>query len=56
MEIRNFQEIIDKVKMSPSKKRMVIAAAEEDIYDIQDIKEAADKAVELVREKKVIFL
>lgn len=97
MEIRNFQEIIDKVKMSPSKKRMVIAAAgeehtlqaalharkegiitpvlvgdkieikkilnelnetipEEDIYDVPDIKEAAEKAVELVREKKGDFL
>lgn len=97
MEIKNFQEIIDKVKMSPSKKRMVIAAAgeehtlqaalharkegiitpvlvgdkkeikkilndlnetipEEDIYDVADIKEAAEKAVELVREKKGDFL
>ena len=97
MEIRNFQEIIDKVKMSPSKKRMVIAAAgeehtlqaalharkegiitpvlvgdkkeikkilndlnetipEEDIYDVPDIKEASEKAVELVREKKGDFL
>lgn len=97
MEIKNFQEIIDKVKMSPSKKRMVIAAAgeehtlqaalharkegiitpvlvgdkkeikkilndlnetipEEDIYDVPDIKEAAEKAVELVREKKGDFL
>lgn len=97
MEIRNFQEIIDKVKMSPSKKRMVIAAAgeehtlqaaiharkegiitpvlvgdkieikkilndlneiipEEDIYDVPDTKEAAEKAVELVREKKGDFL
>lgn len=97
MEIRNFQEIIDKVKMSPSKKRMVIAAAgeehtlqaalharkegiitpvlvgdkieikkilnelnetipEEDIYDVPDIKEAAEKAVELVREQKGDFL
>lgn len=97
MEIRNFQEIIDKVKMSPSKKRMVIAAAgeehtlqaalharkegiitpvlvgdkieikrilndlnetipAEDIYDVPDIKEAAEKAVELVREKKGDFL
>ena len=97
MEIRNFQEIIDKVKISPTKKKMVIAAAgeehtlqaalharkegiitpvlvgdkleikkilnnlneavpEEDIYDVQDIKEAAEKAVELVREKKGDFL
>ena len=30
MEIRNFQELIDKVKESPSKKRMVIAAAGEE--------------------------
>lgn len=97
MEIRNFQEIIDKVKMSPTKKRMVIAAAgeehtlqaalharkegivtpvlvgdkleinrilndlnetvsDEDIYDVSDVKEAADKAVELVREGKGDFL
>lgn len=97
MEIRNFQEIIDKVKGSPSKKRMVIAAAGEehtlqaalharkegivrpilvgdkteidrilnklgesvpgeDIYDVSDIKEAAEKAVELVREGKGDFL
>lgn len=97
MEIRNFQEIIDKVKGSPSKKRMVIAAAgeehtlqaalharkegivrpilvgdkteidrilnklgesvpDEDIYDVSDIKEAAEKAVELVREGKGDFL
>lgn len=97
MEIRNFQEIIDKVKMSPTKKRMVIAAAgeehtlqaalharkegivtpvlvgdkleinrilndlneivsDEDIYDVSDVKEAADKAVELVREGNGDFL
>lgn len=97
MEIRNFQEIIDKVKMSPTKKRMVIAAAgeehtlqaalharkegivtpvlvgdkleinrilndlnetvsDEDIYDVSDVKEAAEKAVELVREGKGDFL
>ena len=97
MEIRNFQEIIDKVKMSPIKKRMVIAAAgeehtlqaalharkegiitpvlvgdkleinrilndlnetvpDEDIYDVSDVKEAAEKAVELVREGKGDFL
>nr|WP_312986062.1 phosphate acyltransferase [Clostridioides sp.] len=30
MEIKNFQEIIDKVKSTPSKKRMVIAAAGEE--------------------------
>ena len=97
MEIKNFQEIIDKVKMSPTKKRMVIAAAgeehtlqaalharkegivtpvlvgdkleinrilndlneivsDEDIYDVSDVKEAADKAVELVREGNGDFL
>lgn len=97
MEIRNFQEIIDKVKMSPTKKRMVIAAAgeehtlqaalharkegivtpvlvgdkleinrilndlnetvsDEDIYDVSDVKEAAEKAVELVREGQGDFL
>lgn len=97
MEIKNFQEIIDKVKGSPSKKRMVIAAAgeehtlqaalharkegvirpilvgdkieidkilnelgesipQEDIYDVCDVKEAAEKAVELVREGKGDFL
>ncbi|WP_270301048.1 bifunctional enoyl-CoA hydratase/phosphate acetyltransferase [Terrisporobacter petrolearius] len=97
MEIKNFQEIIDKVKMSPTKKRMVIAAAgeehtlqaalharkegivtpvlvgdkleinrilndlneivsDEDIYDVSDVKEAADKAVELVGEGKGDFL
>ena len=97
MEIRNFQELIDKVKESPSKKRMVIAAAgeehtlqaalharkegivrpilvgdkieidrilnklgesvpDEDIYDVSDIKEAAEKAVKLVREGKGDFL
>lgn len=97
MEIRKFQEIIDKVKTSPTKKRMVIAAAgeehtlqaalhatkegvirpilvgdkseinrilkdlgesvpEEDIYDVVDVKEAAEKAVELVREGKGDFL
>lgn len=97
MEIRNFQEIIDKVKMSPTKKKMVIAAAgeehtlqaalharkegivtpvlvgdkleinrilndlnetvsDEDIYDVSDVKEAAEKAVELVREGQGDFL
>ena len=89
MEIRNFQEIIDKVKMSPTKKRMVIAAAGEehtlqaalharkegivtpvlvgdkleinrilnDLNEIvSDVKEAADKAVELVREGNGDFL
>lgn len=97
MEIKSFQEIIDRVKMSSTKKRMVIAAAgeehtlqaaldarkegiitpilvgdkleidrilkclnetvpDEDIYDISDVKEAAEKAVELIREGKGDFL
>lgn len=97
MEIRNFQEIIEKVKGTTTKKRMVIAAAgeehtlkaaihakkegiitpilvgnkveierilndlgesipDEDIYDVVDIKEAAEKSVELVREGKGDFL
>lgn len=97
MEIKNFAQIIDKVKGYPSMKKMVIAAAgerhtleaalharkegivrpilvgdkseidrilkelnetvpEEDIYDVPDIKEAAEKAVELVREGKGDFL
>lgn len=97
MEIKNFQEIIDKVKGCSDKKRMVIAAAGElhtlqaaihaqnegiivpvlvgdkkeidriltelnatipsdDIYDVVDPKEAAEKAVELVREGKGDFL
>ncbi len=97
MEIKNFQEIIDKVKTLPTKKRMVIAAAgeehtlqaalyarkegvvtpvlvgdkkeidrilnelgetvpEKDIYDVADVKEAAEKAVELIREEKGDFL
>lgn len=97
MEIKNFQEIIDKVKDCSDKKRMVIAAAgelhtlqaaihaknegvivpvlvgdkreidrilaelnetipSEDIYDVVDLKEAAEKAVELVREGKGDFL
>lgn len=97
MEIKNFQEIIDMVKGSPAKKRMVIAAAgeehtlqatlharkegvirpilvgdkkeidrilnelgesipSEDIYDVSDVKEAAEKAVELIREGKGDFL
>lgn len=97
MEIKNFQEIIDKVKGHPSMKRMVIAAAgeehtikaalharsegiikpilvgdkieidkilnklgesipEEDIYNVVDVKEAAEKSVELIREGKGDFL
>lgn len=97
MEIKNFQEIIDKVKGYPSMKRMVIAAAgeehtikaalharsegiikpilvgdkieidkilnklgesipEEDIYNVVDVKEAAEKSVELIREGKGDFL
>lgn len=97
MEIKSFQEIIDRVKISSTKKRMVIAAAgeehtlqaaldarkegiitpilvgdkleidrilkclnetvpDEDIYDISDVKEAAEKAVELIREGKGDFL
>ena len=97
MEIKNFEEIIDKVKGYPSMKRMVIAAAgeehtikaalharsegiikpifvgneieidkilnklgesipEEDIYNVVDVKEAAEKSVELIREGKGDFL
>lgn len=97
MEIKNFDEIIDKVKGYPSMKRMVIAAAgeehtikaalharregivrpilvgdkheinrilneldehvpEEDIYDVVNDKEAAEKSVELIRQGKGDFL
>ena len=97
MEIKNFEEIIDKVKGYPSMKRMVIAAAgeehtikaalharsegivkpilvgdkieidkilnklgesipEEDIYNVVDVKEAAEKSVELIRQGKGDFL
>lgn len=97
MEIKNFEEIIDKVKGYPSMKRMVIAAAgeehtikaalharsegiikpilvgdkseidkilnklgesipEKDIYNVVDVKEAAEKAVELIRDGKGDFL
>ena len=97
MEIKNFEEIIDKVKGYPSMKRMVIAAAgeehtikaalharsegivkpilvgdkieidkilnklgesipEEDIYNVVDVTEAAEKSVELIRQGKGDFL
>lgn len=97
MEIKNFEEIIDKVKGYPSMKGMVIAAAgeehtikaalharsegivkpilvgdkieidkilnklgesipEEDIYNVVDVKEAAEKSVELIRQGKGDFL
>lgn len=97
MEIKNFEEIIDKVKGYPAMKRMVIAAAgeehtikaalharnegiikpilvgdkieidkilnklgesipEEDIYNVVDVKEAAEKSVELIRQGKGDFL
>ena len=97
MEIKNFNEVIDKVKGYPSIKKMVIAAAgeehtleaalharkegiirpilvgdkkdidkilknlgetipKEDIYDVPDVKEAAEKAVALIREGKGDFL
>lgn len=97
MEIKSFEEIIDKVKGYPAMKRMVIAAAgeehtikaalharnegiikpilvgdkieidkilnklgesipEEDIYNVVDVKEAAEKSVELIRQGKGDFL
>lgn len=97
MVYRSFDELIAKVKGSPAKKRMAVAAAgdghtleavlharqegiadpvlvgekavidrilkemgetvpEEDIYDVTDLKEACEKAVELVREGRADFL